>query len=146
MKARTPYPFLEDKSKFFTEEDLDKAFSHAKRPDEDTFIPPDFSDEQKKVILQRRWSLVHPDNAIPDSLSDLLCLIPTDMNVDEVKLWLWGCSEEARRRYIIILNTSWSKTELNNRLSKDGLISGLEIFDNETKESLERDIIRALSD
>jgi hypothetical protein len=121
--------------------DLDETFDEAKQKNEEEYVYEDPTDLERELCLKRQWFLVHRNT----EYRNLESVIPSGLNGDLNK-WFYGVISEAKHRYIIILNSSWSKTELRNRLTDEGLEDGIELFEPETRHAIEHDVIRMISD
>lgn len=99
---------------------------------------------EEKVALQRKWYHCRP-GVVPEDMASLRQLIPSGLTEDEKTEFLRGSLGEAKWEFIKVFNTSWTKTEMNARVLKEGLIHALESWDDKTRQDLER-AIRLLSD
>ena len=110
----------------------------------DIEIPP-VTVIQKKVALQRKWYHVYPKTEVPEDIEILQKLIPSGLNETEINKWLYGSCQEACKAFMMIFNTSWTKTALQKNLLEQGASHALEAFDESTQKDIEG-AIKLLSD
>lgn len=104
-----------------------------------------FTDMELTVALQRKWHLVF-GNPVPDTLVELERVVPSEITELERYNFIAGSLEEAKRRLIFIINTSWTKTEFRKKLAEEGLSDNVfEVWDEPAKTGL-RNCIRLLTD
>lgn len=143
MKLKQLFALFKKKSSRIPLYDME-ALNAAKRAGEDTFVPPRLSDEQRSIVLARVAHMTCPES--PVSPEDFESLIPSGLSEEEQDRWFYGGQQEACHTTIVIINTSWKKSELYKRLKEEGLSNALILFDVETRMSLENDVIRWISD
>ena len=70
---------------------------------------------------------------MPDE--DLELLEPSDLNDRDLRLWYWGIRVEAAHRYLVIVNSSYSKSEIARRKIEEGLEDVEVLLDEGTREA-----------
>jgi len=106
---------------------------------------PQLTNGMKLVALQRKWHLVYPNDGMPGDLETLRRLVPSGLSKQETNQFIRGSLGEAQVAFLKILNTSWTKADLNASLAEAGLAKGLKGFDRETERSLQ-EVIRFKTD
>jgi len=136
-------PRLKAKPKAMPPADLQKAYmqaleAQAKRK------PRRLNLDETLVALQRKWHLVY-SNGVPDDLETLRRVMPSGLTKMERRSFLIGSLEEAKMAFLTILNTSWTKADLERQVQEAGVPNALRVFDKGTRKSLEG-AIRFLTD
>jgi len=117
-----------------------KAAEVEKRP-----RPPKLSDRDRLVAMQRKWALAFPAGSMPEDMGVLSRVIPSGLKEREVKQFLYSSLEEARHRFLVIYNTSWTKAGLWSRAKQEGVHNALEVLEPRVRKELKKGI-RFLSD
>ena len=115
-----------------------EAIAKAKRAGSDIWEPPTLPDEQKTACLER-WQ--HKGKLQGSKLSELE---PSGLTERELRDWYWGLRQEAIHRLLCIINSSYSKTEVKNRLQSEGLKNVLSLLDKDLRESYDS-VVKYLS-
>lgn len=125
-----------------TPEVLQDAYKEA---GEAAYVTPRLTKKQKIVALQRKYSLIHPGENIPDEYESLKLIIPSGLTKKESSSFLYGSLEEAKSTWLRIANTSWTKKSFQQKAKDEGVQEALMAFDPKTRINLKRQI-RMLSD
>jgi hypothetical protein len=115
------------------------AINAAKRAGADTFEPPEFTREEKTVCLERwkaRGKL---------ACDDLFKLEPSGLTERDMRMWYFGLKQEAVHAMICVINASYSKTEVTQKLQQAGLEHIFLLMDEGLKETY-WSVVKWLSD
>ena len=136
-------PRLKAKPKALSPADLQKAYSAALIKQSRAW-PRKLNQDETLVALQRKWHLVY-SNGVPSDLEVLKRVVPSGLKEREIRAFMLGAFEEAKMAFLTILNTSWTKADLERRVQEAGVPNALRVFDKGTRKSLEG-AIRFLTD
>ena len=105
----------------------------------------EFSDDELRLSLQRKWHLVYDDGNIPHLIEVLEKVVPSRLSETERDAFIRGSLEEAKHAFIKILNSSWTKTAFYAKALDAGVEHGLLGFNEATRGALET-VIRQITD
>ena len=115
------------------------AINAAKRAGSDTFEPPEFSVEEKTACLER-WKA--EGKLVGD---DLFKFEPSGLTEKEMRLWYFGLKQDAIHAMLCVINVSYSKAEVKQKLQDAGLEHVFVLMDEGLKETYDS-VVKWLSD
>jgi len=101
--------------------------------------PRELNPDETLVALQRKWHLVY-SNSVPDDSETLMRVVPSGLTETERRGFLLGSLEEAKRAFLIILNTSWTRERFWEAAREAGVHNALAVFEEATRRDLEHTI------
>lgn len=122
-----------------------KGMEAAKRSGADTWQAPTPTEAIRTACLKRTLSLVQRDR--PEfklSDEDLLQLEPPNLTEEELNQWYWGIRGEAAHQMLVIVNGSYSKTEVHRKLLLEGLNLDSPLLDPLTQAAID-DVVKYVS-
>lgn len=124
-------------------ENLQAAYQQALREPSPVRLKP-LKPLEMLVALQRKWAQVY-ETEPPDDTKALEKVVPSGLSKTERQQFLRGALENGKATWLRLLNTHWTKRELEERCRKEGVTRVLEVFDPKTRRELER-AVRFLTD